>query len=735
MSLLNQNKESKTLRKERSSKDLVDFTKVGGLANHLKTLREVIIFPLLHGNVFSHFKIKPPRGVLFYGPPGTGKTLVAGALAAEINKEGIGKVTFFQRKGADVLDKWVGESEKNLRALFDKATKSRPSIIFFDELDGLAPTRSEKNDHIHSSVVATLLSLMDGLDSKPGVIVIGATNRIEAIDPALRRAGRFDKELYFPLPGVEARKEIIQVHTNTWKHKPSPTFIAELADMTAGFCGADIQALCSEAVLCCLRRSYPKIESKGFRMTIDADLLKVEECDFLDARANLVPSSTKQGQKMRNLTRTIRPLLKRQQNRIMKYIQLLWPHFLQEGFRYMVGERRYSGRIILVGTNMQGLHTHLIPAILKNLEHMPVNVYDTRIFDRIKSNTINLKLTFPAIIFLSRIDEWWNNIDDCDQHSIVSTLEDIHAGLPILTIACCKSDIPGRLHNFFYNNSTILIRIEDPNEEERENFLAPLFFDEKSLSLYTIWQESRKAENKIIKYEPPEPCKAITRKRKRKEKVKNLDNMGLGDISKSIEALDQAKRKREQSNHDLVKKIKLCESKFGTYKSNSISSLYDLHRQMKREKGDEGNLTPGDSMTSVASSKNKQYFTRVLSDLLNHRNIIVNRDSSSSSTNILENVLCDKLIKIEPRRVTTASSYRQKFEDIYMEKIYNLWKHASMVTSKNMAVAQLELLYDVISACISINRNSFSTLLEHLENVLRRVETSHHDTDSDEHCS
>lgn len=142
---------------------------------------------------------------------GTGKTFVAGALVSELNKVGLGKVNFFHRKGADILDKWVGESERKLRELFEKASKSRPSIIFFDELDGLAPQRSKNNDQIHCSVVTTLLALMDGLDTMPGVIVIAATNRIEAIDPALRRPGRFDKELYFSLPSAQARQEIFQV--------------------------------------------------------------------------------------------------------------------------------------------------------------------------------------------------------------------------------------------------------------------------------------------------------------------------------------------------------------------------------------------------------------------------------------------------------------------------------------------------------------------------------------------
>ncbi|VEN62253.1 unnamed protein product, partial [Callosobruchus maculatus] len=410
MSLLHQNKESRVLRKGSKvagTRDVPDFSKVGGLGHHIETLREVIIFPLLHGHIFTHFNVKAPRGVLFYGPPGTGKTLVAGALASEINRAGIGKVTFFQRKGSDMLDKYVGESEKRLRALFEKATKCRPSIIFFDEIDGLAPCRSDKNDHIHTSLVATLLALMDGLDTKPGVIVIAATNRIEAVDPALRRPGRFDKELYFPLPGIEARKEIIEVHTATWdQHLLTPKFIEKLADLTVGFCGADIQALCSEAVSCCVKRQYPKINNVAAKVKIEAESLKVEEADILEAKMKIVPSTVKQGHKMRNLSKVIKPLLKRQKDKVIRYIQLLWPHYLLEGYRYIIDEKRYAGRVLLIGSHIQGLNTHLIPAILKHLEHLPTFVFDPENFHKMNMNLASARSVFPAVILLSRIDEW-----------------------------------------------------------------------------------------------------------------------------------------------------------------------------------------------------------------------------------------------------------------------------------------------------------------------------------------
>lgn len=177
----------------------IKFEAVGGLKEHVQCLKEMVLLPMMYPEVFARFQIQPSKGVLFHGPPGTGKTLLARALANECSF-GSKKVSFFMRKGADLLSKWIGESEKQLRVLFEQAAEKKPSIIFFDELDGLAPVRSGRQDQVHASIVSTLLALMDGLTNRGEIIVIGATNRIDAIDPALRRPGRFDRELFFPLP-------------------------------------------------------------------------------------------------------------------------------------------------------------------------------------------------------------------------------------------------------------------------------------------------------------------------------------------------------------------------------------------------------------------------------------------------------------------------------------------------------------------------------------------------------
>ncbi|RLW13477.1 hypothetical protein DV515_00000365, partial [Chloebia gouldiae] len=191
------------------------FHAVGGLSDHISALKEMVILPLLYPDVFEILKFKPPRGCLFYGPPGTGKTLVARALANECSRGGR-KVTFFMRSAADCMSKWVGESERQLRLVFEQAYQMRPSIIFFDEIDALAPVRSSKQDQVHSSVVGTLLTLMDGLASRGEVVVIGATNRLDSIDPALRRPGRFEREFRFNLPNKESVQSGSYVSVENW---------------------------------------------------------------------------------------------------------------------------------------------------------------------------------------------------------------------------------------------------------------------------------------------------------------------------------------------------------------------------------------------------------------------------------------------------------------------------------------------------------------------------------------
>eukprot|EP00939_MAST-03C_sp_MAST-3C-sp1_P001516 g1516.t1 len=268
----------------------IDWSHVGGLSHHVKTLKEMVVLPLLYPEVFERFKMQPPRGVIFHGPPGTGKTLVARALANSCSV-GSKRVAFFMRKGADVVSKWVGEAEKQLRLLFEQAKRHQPSIIFFDEIDGLAPVRSSKQDQVHASIVATLLALMDGLDARGQVVVIAATNRIDAIDPALRRPGRFDRELRFALPNRAAREKIFEIHTRGWNPTPTEAFRSAVARSTVGFCGADIKQLCVEAALAALRRCYPQVYTSEHKLLLDPKLVTPIYRDFVEAMSRVVPAA------------------------------------------------------------------------------------------------------------------------------------------------------------------------------------------------------------------------------------------------------------------------------------------------------------------------------------------------------------------------------------------------------------------------------------------------------------
>lgn len=268
----------------------VSFEGVGGLDDHIDRLKEMVALPLLYPEVFQRFHVTPPRGVLFHGPPGTGKTLLARALASSVSSQGR-KVTFYMRKGADALSKWVGEAEKQLRLLFEEARKNQPSIIFFDEIDGLAPVRSSKQEQIHASIVATLLALMDGMDGRGQVIVIGATNRPDSVDPALRRPGRFDREFYFPLPEVKARRAIIDIHTKGWEPPLAPAFKDQLAELTRGYGGADLRALCTEAALNAVQGTFPQIYASDQKLVIDPAQIKVLAKDFMISVGKIVPSS------------------------------------------------------------------------------------------------------------------------------------------------------------------------------------------------------------------------------------------------------------------------------------------------------------------------------------------------------------------------------------------------------------------------------------------------------------
>ena len=266
----------------------VAYEDIGGLDSELEQVREMIELPMRHPELFKRLGIDPPKGVLLHGPPGTGKTLIAKAVANEID------ASFHNISGPEIMSKYYGESEEQLREVFEEASEEAPAIIFMDELDSIAPKREEAGGDVERRVVAQLLSLMDGLEERGEVVVIGATNRVDAIDPALRRGGRFDREIEVGVPDREGRKEILQVHT---RNMPLVDGIDldEYADNTHGFVGADLESLAKESAMHALRRIRPEIDLESDE--IDADVLnsiQITETDFKQAMKGIEPSALRE---------------------------------------------------------------------------------------------------------------------------------------------------------------------------------------------------------------------------------------------------------------------------------------------------------------------------------------------------------------------------------------------------------------------------------------------------------
>ena len=267
----------------------VTYEDIGGLKDAIQKIREMVELPLRHPEIFQKLGIDPPKGVLLYGPPGTGKTLLAKAVANESNAH------FISISGPEIMSKYYGESEKRLREIFEEAEKNAPSIIFIDEIDSIAPNRNEVTGEVERRVVAQLLALMDGLKGRGEVIVIGATNRPEALDPALRRPGRFDREIEIGVPDREGRKEILQIHTRGMP-LADDVDLDKLADITHGFVGADLAALAKEAAMRALRRLMKEVnlfESEEIPAEV-LEKLQVTMQDFLDALKDITPSALRE---------------------------------------------------------------------------------------------------------------------------------------------------------------------------------------------------------------------------------------------------------------------------------------------------------------------------------------------------------------------------------------------------------------------------------------------------------
>lgn len=490
----------------------VTFDEVGGLDDHIHSLKEMTLLPLLYPEVFQRFNLTPPRGVLFHGPPGTGKTLLARALAASCRANGKG-VSFFMRKGADCLSKWVGEAERQLRLLFEEARNCQPSIIFFDEIDGLAPVRSSKQDQIHASIVSTLLALMDGMDGRGQVIVIGATNRPDAIDPALRRPGRFDREFYFSLPSLEARERILTIMTKDWegwKDGEGTENIKGLAKFTKGYGGADLRALCTEAALNAIQRRYPQIYQSSDRLLLNPETIGVTFRDFMISIKKLVPSSARSSSSSASpLPTQLAPLLSDTLEKVKDAINRVLPvskkrTALEEAMweedsetnaldrelfiQSMETLRVYRPRLVLHGPAGMG-QGYLGAAALHHLEGYHVQTLDLGTLMGDSTRTVEAavvqlfveaKRHQPSVIYLPSLDGWSAAVSETARSTVRSMLDSLAPTDPVLVLAIVDgpfSSLPRDVRSWFGMIRENRLTLPSPTEAQRDAFFSSIIAD------------------------------------------------------------------------------------------------------------------------------------------------------------------------------------------------------------------------------------------------------------------
>ncbi|TVU08937.1 hypothetical protein EJB05_42385 [Eragrostis curvula] len=534
----------------------VSFNDIGGLSEYIDSLKEMVFFPLLYPDFFANYHITPPRGVLLCGPPGTGKTLIARALACAASKAGQ-KVSFYMRKGADVLSKWVGEAERQLKLLFEEAQKNQPSIIFFDEIDGLAPVRSSKQEQIHNSIVSTLLALMDGLDSRGQVVLIGATNRIDAIDGALRRPGRFDREFYFPLPGYEARAEILDIHTRKWKDPPPKELKTELAASCVGYCGADLKALCTEAAIRAFREKYPQVYTSDDKFVIDVDSVRVEKYHFLEAMSTITPAAHRGSiVHSRPLSSVIAPCLKRHLEKIMEQISDIFP------FLSSVDVSKFSAlsygtsiplvyrpRLLICGGESVGLD-HVGPAVLHELEKFSVHSLGlpsllsdpsaktpeealVHIFGEAKRTT-------PSILYLPQFHLWWDTAHEQLRAVLLTLLNELPSNLPVLllgTSSVAFTDLEEECASIF--SSRNVYQVDQPSYDDRLRYFNLLF--ESLLSFQTEDSRSKSKKQKSAIDLPKAP--------------KEVEGPKISELKAKAEAEQHAVRRMRMCLRDICNRI------------------------------------------------------------------------------------------------------------------------------------------------------------------------------------
>ncbi|MBI4362842.1 MAG: CDC48 family AAA ATPase [Euryarchaeota archaeon] len=454
----------------------VTYEDIGGLKRELSMVREMIELPLRHPELFQKLGIDPPKGVLLYGSPGTGKTLIAKAVANETD------ANFISISGPEIMSKYYGESEKHLREIFEEAEKNAPSIIFLDELDAIAPKREEVTGEVERRVVAQLLSLMDGLKSRGQVIVIGATNRPNALDEALRRGGRFDREIEIGIPDRIGRLEILQVHTRGMPLAEDVN-LKDLADVIHGFVGADVTSLCKEAAMHALRKILPQIDiEKEIPMDV-VENLRVTKSDFDDALRNIEPSA------MREVYVEVPKVewkdiggLHRAKQELREAIE--WPLKYPDLFRTL--NTRPPRGILIFGPPGTG-KTLLAKAAAHGSQANFISIKGPEVISKwvgeseraIREIFRKAKQASPAIIFLDEIDSLVpvrgmssdSHVTERIVSQMLTELDGMVELKDVVVIAATnRPDMidpailrPGRFDRFIY--------VQPPNEDEREEIL------------------------------------------------------------------------------------------------------------------------------------------------------------------------------------------------------------------------------------------------------------------------
>ncbi|KAI0534658.1 hypothetical protein GGR58DRAFT_47639 [Xylaria digitata] len=561
----------------------VNFSQVGGMEGHIEQLKEMVQLPLLYPDMFTRFHVTPPRGVLFHGPPGTGKTLLARALA---NSVGFGgrKITFYMRKGADALSKWVGEAEKQLRLLFEEARKTQPSIIFFDEIDGLAPVRSSKQEQIHASIVSTLLALMDGMDGRGQVIVIGATNRPDNIDPALRRPGRFDREFYFPLPDVDARKAILDIHTKDWGL--SEDFKMSLAKDAKGYGGADLRALCTEAALNAIQRTYPQIYFSKEKLVVDPEKVNVQMTDFVLAKKKIVPSSERSSTSgAASLPKSIEPLLRNQFKAITSRLDGTFPRkpkvtaldeamyepYDDEDFGFdreqlyqeFDNSRAFRPRLLVHGIQGMG-QSYISAAILHYFEGVHVQNFDlaTIIGDSRPPEQVltglftEVKRQKPSVIFIPNVDAWYSTLSGPALTAFLGMLRSLHPTDPVMVLGTSETEIeeldPDLRRNLFGFSKLNTIEINRPAKENREEYFARIIAHIRRMPKdFPDPLHRKKRQLEELPIAPPPPAKKLTKEEIHNEDVRYRQALNLMKVHLQP-IMDQISKKYQKFRHPVI---------------------------------------------------------------------------------------------------------------------------------------------------------------------------------------